>query len=263
MKGILTGIVFALVFAGCLIIAVWARRLGLPATVGYLFYVPVVACVILLLLLAAIMRSMPAKLTLAPLQGQTVSPQVNAMIANMQENGFRSIRQPMVGNTHPPVILVPLLLDEGIAYGVVFQAVVDPQKIGIDVGSVLETTSSKNLTTLTTTNLIEGGVVEPDNGSFVQVFCDEDVRSLLQQHRAAIEFLRQNGVATKSVSESEFDRYYCDSFDGIRRKFLTNPIWHTMLATFRTLTKQSPYLGPIQHQNRAQVTLENRRRGFI
>ncbi len=263
MKGVLTAIAFAAVFLGSVLLAGFASRLGLPEFVGYLFFVPIVICVLVLLLLAAVLRSMPTTVRLAPLQDRSVPQPLLDLTHKMERHGFHTILKPRIGNTHPPVILIPLILDDGTAYGTVFQSVADTARIGIDIVSMLDSVDGKNLTTLTTSNLVEGGVVEPASGCFVQIFPNVEVNVMRRHHQAAESFLRNHGIAIKPVEPGGFERDYANSFAGVRRKFLSNPIWNTMVATGRTLAKRSPYLGPIQRQSRAQKTLDDRSRGVM
>lgn len=227
---------------------------GTPAAPGaaamrIVFFVMLVCWVIIGLLFIAIMHAVPSRPKLVGATADRLNPEAFDIHQEIQGLGFVAISKPIEVNTNPPAMMLALIDESRKIYSAVYHPTVDESKLGTDFVSVIQVKRAHGeQSILTTGNIAEGGTMPLPPNSMMQIFPDADAATLLRHHEQALAFLQKNGVDILHVTKSEFSPAFCDSLVRMKSFFITNPVWHTLLALVRTVTKRSPHFGPIASQ---------------
>jgi hypothetical protein len=99
-----------------------------------------------------------------------------------------------------------------------------------------------------TSGILPEGSRLPVHGMFKQVFPGSNVRSVFENHRQAVFFLKGHGILCKATNAQDFEREFCSSILRMRKSFLASPLMFTWTVLWRVAAKKSPYIGPIQTQ---------------
>jgi hypothetical protein len=154
-------------------------------------------------------------------------------------------------DVRPPALLVPFIRTSLPAYATLFRTGTVPAVTAYDIVSILEPDA-----TLTTSMLVEGTTIPPAPGSMAQAFPLAGVKSLVARHAEALEFLKAQGIRIKPVTAETFEQDFKQALARQRRHFLRHVIPYTLIAIWRSTTKRSPHLGPIQEQSAARRAIE-------
>ncbi len=264
MKGLLVTLLLATLLIGCGIIGFLMPGLQAAGFCRIVFFIMLVVWAIIGLFFMVIANSLPENPKLKSIADEQISPAAHAEHAAMRRLGFQPISNPMAVNTRPMAVMLASLHGDGRSFGAVYHSSVAPDKVAIDIVSMLKIPGGKKgESMLTTGNMAEGGTMPVPEGSMMQLFPRADASELLQHHHQALQFLNENGVGVLKVRKDDFPPAFTGALVRIRAGFLRNPVWYTLLALGRTFTKMSPYLGHISTQNGVRRSLQKWRRGEL
>ncbi|MGH7162347.1 MAG: hypothetical protein ACREID_02600 [Planctomycetota bacterium] len=219
---------------------------ALEAALGWALYPVGAALLVLLTLVAvgvAILRNLPGRVGVAPLPESGVSPNLKALEEQYARLGFQRAGPPLAVRLFPPAILVPFVNAKEAMYGTAFlpRGMSGPT---FDFVTVLEGGRGG----LTSAPKLEAGVLPAAPGDLRQIFPGLAPGELLDRHREAVRWLRDQGFAPRKVSAETFSLDFTASFARLRRAFLQAPVRNTVRALVRVLTRKSPHLGPVDVQ---------------
>ena len=204
----------------------------------------------LVLFIFLIAANLPARIKLTPIKQQNVTNEMMDVFLAYQQAGFKLAGQPLRVGTSPPAVLVPLVDDQEPMYGTIFRTTTAIPKTSCDIVSILEPYG-----VLTTSAAPEGAALPSAPGAFFQVFPEKDVATLRTRHVEALNFLRRAGVRVKPVSGESFPEDFRTAITTQRHHFLSNPVWHTIVTVWRSVTGTSPHIGPVRAQSAARRTM--------
>lgn len=201
-------------------------------------------------LMYVISANLPAHIKLQPIDQRAVSDEMTDLFSGYQDIGFRLVGSPLRVEVNPPAVLVPMVHEQEPMYGTVYRTTTSPPKTSYDIVSIFEPFGG-----LTTGAAPEGASLPAGLGSFMQIFPDADINTLTQQHQAAIKFLLKQGVRIKPVTDDSFAGDFRAAIAAQRRHFFSNPIAHTAITVWRSMTGKTPHIGPLEEQSVAQRNL--------
>jgi len=230
---------------GILIVAppAWLRALGPVAylVTGSLAFVALVAFVAVL-----ISANLPAEVRLTPL---AVPPpaELAALAQRYAALGFVPAGPPMEVGISPPGVMVPFVHERERSYGTIFRTNTLPAKVAFDVVSLLEGDQGG----LTSSAEVAGATLLAGRGDLRQVIPGASIEEVFERHRAAVAWLRSRGLPCRPVSAVSFERDFKDALADQRTSFLANPLKGAIVAIWRSATRTTPHLGPLEQQKLA------------
>jgi len=225
----------------------WLRALG-P------FRYAAMAAVVLLLLVGfvalLIASNLPADVKMVPSQA-SLPPGMVSLEGEFRALGFVPVGPPLEVGTAPPALVQAFVHDEARAYGTVFRTGTLPARVAFDCFSLLAGGRGG-----LSSGAERGGAVLPAGpGSLSQIIPGASVARLFAVHRRALEFLCVRGLVARPVSAATFETDFRNGLARQRRSFLRAPLRSAVIAIWRTATRTTPHLGPIEGQRVAQRQL--------
>ncbi|MGI9519184.1 MAG: hypothetical protein ACR2NP_19185 [Pirellulaceae bacterium] len=264
MTGRIVTLVLVTLLIGCGIIGFFLPNLQAANFCRIVFFVMLVVWAIIGFFFLVIKNSLPETPKLKSVAPMQISAEAHAGHNAMQRLGFESVGNPMGVNTKPVAVLLASLHGDRRCFGVVYHSSAAPDKVAVDIVSMLKVPGrNKGESMLTTGNMAEGGTMPVPEGSMMQLFPGADPSELLQHHHQALQFLNENGIGVLKVKGDDFSRVFTEALSRIRSGFLGSPVWGTLLAVVRTFSKSSPCLGHISAQSGVRRQLQRWRRGEL
>lgn len=202
-----------------------------------------------------ISSALPDKIGMTPIDQKLVTDSMMDTFVAFQDAGFQLAGPPLRIETAPPAVLVPLIDRTGEVYGTIYRTGTEPPKTSCDMVTVFAEPEAG----LTTGPAVEGASLPASPRSFFQVFPNADIATLYARHREALEYLQRQGLRVKAASPQEFPKDFRHAISQQRRHFFRNPLWHAIVAIYRSSSGTTPHLGPIQQQAVARKSLERLR----
>ena len=158
---------------------------------------------------------------------------------------------PLSVGVAPPATVLAFVNEPEKMYGTVYKTDTITPKISFDMFSIFEGDRGG-----ITSGVLAGGASMPTPGSLKQVFLGDNVRSVFEKHRQALLYLKGRGVLCKTVAPQNFERDFRSSILRMRESFLASPLMFTLTVIWRSATKKTPHLGPIQTQPGTQQQIQ-------
>ncbi len=197
-------------------------------------------------MLAAILANLPRELKWTDIAVEDLHPSHRSVTEQVAALGFMPIRDPMRVHLLPPATLVPLFLPNEDISGATYRTQSSPPQLVVEFFTNLHDKRGY----LSTVNAAAGDALPRGPGDFRQTFPRADVAELLQRHREALAWLREQDVQVDRVepSKSKFEE---NLREGVRRQrviFLRAVVRNTFKTVYRAASKRVPGRGPITSQ---------------
>ena len=181
-------------------------------------------------------------------------PEMAKLAGEYAALGFVPVGPPQEVGIAPPALLQALVHEAARAYGTVFRTGTVPARVAFDFFSLLRDGQGG-----LSSGAERGGAVLPAGpGSLSQILPGASVAQLFAAHRQSLEFLQLRGLPARPVSAATFETDFRAGLARQRRNFLAAPLRHAAIAIWRTATRTTPHLGPIEKQR-----LARRQMGFL
>ncbi|MCP4083276.1 MAG: hypothetical protein GY819_13535 [Planctomycetaceae bacterium] len=225
----------------------------------YVFYGTVVIWLLVVIIQRIVMQSIPKKCTMVAFDGSLLNPSAFSIEGRLLRQDFATISNPMLNNSRPPVAMLAMRHNQGSCFAAIYNPVTKQDLLGTDLVSVLNFMDENGTheILLTTGCLAEGGTIPFSADCLIQLFPNANVDTLLKEHWRAVDLLKQKGLRLQSVKKSNFQPLLQNVSNRARSNFFANPVWNALIVTMRSLTNQSPYLGPLAHQTGALKKLDS------
>lgn len=163
----------------------------------------------------------------------------------------------MLSNTHPPAAMIGMQQIKGSCFALILNPITKVELLATDIVSVFHFMDENGTheVLLTTGCLAEGGSLPMPRDCLIQLFPNANVDTLLKEHFRAIKLLQKKGLLLQAVKKSNFQPLLQNSLARARSYFFANPVWHAIILGVRSLTHQSPHLGPLSYQSGAMKKL--------
>jgi hypothetical protein len=192
----------------------------------------------------AILRALPERVQVSEASVVDVPTEVDRLCTQYDLMGFSRVLTPLRFHLDNEVLLVPMMSDDGVIATVYRIVGKDQAKVAYDVVSMLEGPEAS----LTTAMDPGAGVLPAPEGTLRQILVDATPEDLVLFHREAIEALRRQGVEAVGVAPTAIPGLIKRSFLRSREKLQEAAVKNTLVAIWRTLTKQNPHLGMLSEQ---------------
>lgn len=221
----------------------WLRTLGPVAylVTGSLALVALVAFVAVLIAV-----NLPAEVRLTPQTGPPPA-ELAGLVARYAALGFVPAGPPMEVGISPPGVMVAFVHERERAYGTIFRTNTVPAKVAFDFVSLLEGGHGG----LTSSAEVAGATLPADPGDLRQVVPGATVEQVFERHRAAVAWLATRGLACRAVCAGRFVDDFRSAIADQRRSVLANPLKSAVIAIWRSATRTTPHLGPLEQQKLA------------
>lgn len=239
-----TAIGWFLIFAGAIFVGVVGR--------GFWAFV-VLACAFLMIgtLVRTVLASLPENVALEPLPYDVAPPTMMTLVHHLERLGFRPFGGPVRVELKPPAVLIPLIHHEHRSFATVFETGTTPRKIAFDIVSLLDEEGS-----LTSNAELLGGALPLPETTLRQVFPGADPTFALRRHLDGLTHLSKCGLEPRVIEEEDFRPMFVESIRRQRSHFLEAPVWKTLVLLWRSVTRSTPYRGPIESQPIARRGIE-------
>ena len=197
-------------------------------------------------LLVAIVANLPRELKWTDLAVEDLHPSHRSVTERVAALGFMPIRDPMRVHLLPPATLVPLFLPNEDISAATYRTQSSPPQLVTEFFTNLHDKRGY----LSTVSAAAGDALPRGPGDFRQAFPRADVAELLQRHRDALAWLREQGVQVDPVEPSQA-KFEENLREGMRRQrgiFMRAFVRNTIRTVYRATTKRVPGRGPIQSQ---------------
>ncbi|MBP7865522.1 MAG: hypothetical protein KA419_06195 [Acidobacteria bacterium] len=194
------------------------------------------------------LQALPKAVDLKPAGIDPGDPKMADWICRCRALGFREAGPLYRVEINPPALLQSLVHGTEPVYAAIFRTGTLPAVVGIDFVSILDGDRGG----LTTNPDRRGGTLPGDVGSLRQLLPGAEVEALFQSHLQGVAYLASRGLPCRPVSAERFPADLRLGIERQRRAYLANPVKNTLIAIFRAVTLQSPYVGPIQNQKEAE-----------
>ena len=205
-----------------------------------------VAVALFAVLLVAIIANLPRELKWTDLAVEDLHPSHRSVTERVAALGFMPIRDPMRVHLLPPAVLVPLFLPNEDISGATYRTQSSPPQLVIEFFTNLHDKRGY----LSTVNAAAADALPRGPGDFRQAFPRADVAELLQRHRDALAWLREQDLQVDPTEPSQA-RFEENLRAGMRRQrgiFMRAVLRNTVRTIYRATSKRVPGRGPIQSQ---------------
>jgi len=244
--GVVVGVLVAVLFW-----LPWEEWLGLPAYVHVPFLLVAVAALVVAAVWMAIQQNLPAEPTAEPVEDGEVPSAAWEHVEALENLGFVRTGPALLFDLQPQTLLVPLLYDERRMWGTVMHVFAPQPKTAFDVVTLVR---GRDIS-LTSSPEPGAGVLPVGSGELLQILRDHDAAGLVARHEESVAYLTARGLAPRVVRHGVIDKLLCDAMRRKRALFGEAPLRHTLVALWRTISKRTPFLGPIEAQEYAQAQL--------
>ncbi len=209
----------------------------------------------LLMVHVAIRRNLPVELQLTAVPDEALCDETAQLASALQQAGFERLGPALRADLRPPVTLVALVHRQLDRFATIYELRQPRLRVFHEFVSSLDRDES----TLTTTAAPEAASLPLAPRELMQVIHDADTPGLHAAHGAALEHLRARGIhafSLAAVTPDDLVRLLREAILRKRRKFLSRPVWHTLVTLGRALSKRSPHLAPIATQPFARAQID-------
>lgn len=192
----------------------------------------------------AILKSLPEEMPMMFATEPEIPVELNEHLAAYEALGFQRAGNPIRLQLQQEVLLVAMNQpDEGMI-ATVYRIAAPKPKIAYDVVSFFDAPNCS-----LTTGMDHGAGVLPAGPAVLrQVFQDASPDELVQRHRTAMRFLRQQRLPPIDVSPSAIPSLLKLSFQINRETFLKAKVGNTFTALWRTISQHNPHMGELHQQ---------------
>ena len=222
---------------------------------GWLFplIVPAVALLAFLLFVVFLVtQALPREAAMTPLDSLPADEGMQAHLAALQRCGFRPAGPALRVEVNPAATAVPLVHGTEPVYALVFRTGTLPAVVGVDLFSILDDDRGG----LTTNPDRRGGTFPGDAGMFRQILPGAEVPALMEYHQQAMRFLESRGLRFGPARPERFPELFRKSVLRQRKVFFRSPLVNLFTVIWRSVTLQSPYLGPLAGQKGVEAQVE-------
>jgi len=201
---------------------------------------------------AAVLANLPEELVLdREVEEEDLPPEVVELARTIEGLGFERIGPALHVPLRPPSLILPLMSRAEACYACVIRAAATPPRTIFEFVTRFEQEDG----CLSTTHEPSAGVLPAGAADFRQIFPGADPATVHARHVEGVRHLREKGLRLLSASPERFEQGLCDAFPRVRRAFLEARVRNTLTALGRTLTKRSPFEGPVASQPRAAIRI--------
>lgn len=205
-----------------------------------------VAVALFAVLAVAILANLPKTLKWTDITPDDLHPSHRSITERVAALGAMPIRDPMRVHLLPQATLVPLFLPNENILAATYRSHSSPPVLVVEYFTNLNDKRGY----LSTVNVVAGDALPRGPGDFRQAFPKVDVAELLQHHRDALAWLREQGVRDDRL-ETAKDKFEQHFIEGMRRQrgvFMQAFVRNTFRTVYRATSKRVPGRGPIQSQ---------------
>ena len=253
------GYVFTLLF---LLVSIGSAILGFGESqlepMRYLFFLLLVPWALILISAFAVIHTMPVSCKFTATSSDSLNPAAFGIQNRLTRLGFETISQPMLLNTRPPTALLAMRQKNGECFAVVYNPMINRNLLGIELVSTFfySDMNGNHDVALATANLPDSGGLPLPSHKYLQIFPNDSIEDLIKEHRRGMKLMKENGLKVRPAVRSAFRPLYFRAIGRIQTEFVKNPIWNALVVGARSISKASPHIGPISHQNQAMKAIK-------
>ena len=215
--------------------------------------VPAAVLVVFLLFVAFLVtQSLPREAGMTPLDALPADERMQVYLSTLQLCGFVPDGPALRVEVNPAATAVPLVHGTEPVYALVFRTGTLPAVVGVDLFSILDDDRGG----LTTNPDRRGGTFPGDAGMFRQILPGAEVPALMEYHQQAMRFLESRGLRFGPARPERFPELFRKSVLRQRKVFFRSPLVNLFTVIWRSVTLQSPYLGPLAGQKGVEAQVE-------
>jgi hypothetical protein len=237
---------------GAVVWFVWREVEELPIYVVVPLGAAVLGVFTVLLVRAAILKSLPEVVSVTPLDEAQLAKELRDAASGITDIGFERAGFPLRFELGQSATVVPLMNGKDSAYATAMRFETKPPKHSFD----FVTRFNDGAVSVTSSPEGGAGILPLGDGEFLQIIEGADAKTLYHHHAYAVDLLRRQGLKPCAVEHGAV----CDLLKGSiatkRSLVLAAPWRHTFVALYRTLRKKSPYHGPLASQAEARARLK-------
>jgi|GEM_PF-6632073 len=225
------------------------HQLGAGAYVGMILF-----AVLAVLAFSAVIihKNLPRDVVIRRSTGTVLPGEMTKLAEDFKSLGFIQISDvPLNVGIAPPATMLAFVYEQERIYGTIYKTDTIPPRISFDMISIFEGDRGG-----ITSGVLAEGASMPIPGSLKQVFPRDDVRSVFEKHRQALLYLKGRGILCKPVNPQSFEREFRSSILRMRKSFLASPLMFTLTVIWRSATKKTLHLGPIETQPGTQQQIQ-------
>ncbi len=218
----------------------WFRSMGV---FGYLILVLLCGAALVSFFAIIILANLPADVQLTPDPGASTGG-LDELMVRIVALGFVTAGPPLQVKIAPPALFVPYMNEAWGTYAMLYRTGTVPPKTMHEFVTILDDEKGS----LTTLAEVKGDVLPSEKKIRKQIFPGASVEELFEYHCEAVTHLHNQGLFRRSVSAETVIPDMKKSFARSRARFLSSPLWNTLVVVYRIKSGKVPHLGSIMSQ---------------
>jgi hypothetical protein len=223
-----------------------------PWWVSLIVFALAIVGLTLVLLIFLVLKSLPKELSLIPKPGAFTADERQRIEAEVAACGFRPVGPPLEATVSPAGWLLLFCNDAG-SFATFSRTGTAPSVDTFDLVSTFDVPGKPGLATVGNVMALSFPTAELD---LRQGFDGAPFDQLARRHEEALQVARERGIPIRPADPAEFESLSQQSLSEMRERFVRGLPFSILGVVWRSTTKRSPHLGPINEQPVAQRVLD-------